>query len=48
MPAGTGFKAHQEAEVRIRPEALEAIGIEQPTHWATAVVTEPHSESTAE
>ena len=25
VPAGTGFKAHLEAEVRIRPEALEAL-----------------------
>ncbi|HEY2155636.1 MAG TPA: DNA-directed RNA polymerase subunit beta', partial [Isosphaeraceae bacterium] len=25
VPAGTGFKTHQEAEVRIRPEALEAL-----------------------
>jgi DNA-directed RNA polymerase subunit beta' len=27
IPAGTGFHAHQEAEVRINPEALEALGI---------------------
>ncbi len=26
VPAGTGFKTHQEAEVRIRPEALAEIG----------------------
>ena len=26
VPAGTGFKLHQEAEVRIRPEALAEIG----------------------
>jgi DNA-directed RNA polymerase subunit beta' len=26
VPAGTGFKSHQEAEVRIRPEALAEIG----------------------
>jgi len=25
VPAGTGFKIHQESEVRIRPEALEAL-----------------------
>jgi DNA-directed RNA polymerase subunit beta' len=25
VPAGTGFKAHQDAEVKIRPEALEAL-----------------------
>ena len=25
VPAGTGFKLHQEAEVRIHPEALEAL-----------------------
>jgi DNA-directed RNA polymerase subunit beta' len=25
IPAGTGFKQHQEAEVRIKPEALEAL-----------------------
>jgi DNA-directed RNA polymerase subunit beta' len=27
IPAGTGFRTHQEAEVRINPEALEALGI---------------------
>jgi DNA-directed RNA polymerase subunit beta' len=27
IPAGTGFKAHQESEVRINPAALEALGI---------------------
>ncbi len=27
VPAGTGFKMHQESEVRINPEALEALGI---------------------
>jgi len=30
VPAGTGFKAHQEAEVRIRPEALEALAEKGP------------------
>jgi DNA-directed RNA polymerase subunit beta' len=29
IPAGTGFKVHQEAEVRLNPEALEALGIRQ-------------------
>ncbi|MEK6237220.1 MAG: hypothetical protein N2C14_21125, partial [Planctomycetales bacterium] len=28
IPAGTGFKAHQEAEWRARPEALEALAAE--------------------
>ncbi len=27
IPAGTGFRTHQDAEVRINPEALEALGI---------------------
>ncbi len=30
VPAGTGFKIHQEAEVRIRPEALEALAEKGP------------------
>ena len=30
VPAGTGFKAHQEAEVRIRPEALEVLAEKGP------------------
>ncbi len=30
VPAGTGFKAHQEAEVRIHPEALEALAEKGP------------------
>ena len=30
VPAGTGFKAHLEAEVRIRPEALEALADKGP------------------
>ncbi len=29
IPAGTGFSLHQEAEVRIRPEALEALAAEK-------------------
>jgi DNA-directed RNA polymerase subunit beta' len=29
IPAGTGFKIHQESEVRIRPEALEELKAEQ-------------------
>ena len=29
VPAGTGFRSHQEAEVRIRPEALEALAAEK-------------------
>jgi DNA-directed RNA polymerase subunit beta' len=29
IPAGTGFKIHQESEVRIRPEALEELKLEQ-------------------
>ena len=30
VPAGTGFQTHQEAEVRIRPEALEALAEKGP------------------
>ena len=30
IPAGTGFKPHQEAEVRIRPGALEALAEKGP------------------
>jgi DNA-directed RNA polymerase subunit beta' len=29
VPAGTGFKLHQEAEVRIKPQALEALAAEK-------------------
>ncbi|MEE2738921.1 MAG: DNA-directed RNA polymerase subunit beta' [Planctomycetota bacterium] len=29
VPAGTGFRTHQQAEVRIRPEALEALAEEK-------------------
>ncbi|MBX3411776.1 MAG: DNA-directed RNA polymerase subunit beta' [Pirellulales bacterium] len=29
VPAGTGFRTFQEAEVRIRPEALEALAVEK-------------------
>src|SRR5690606_37853410 len=29
VPAGTGFKTYQEAEVRIRPQALQALGADQ-------------------
>ncbi len=32
VPAGTGFKIHQEAEVRIRPEALEALAEKGPAY----------------
>jgi DNA-directed RNA polymerase subunit beta' len=32
VPAGTGFKAHLEAEVRIRPEALEALADKGPSY----------------
>ncbi|HEV3122098.1 MAG TPA: hypothetical protein VGY53_09355, partial [Isosphaeraceae bacterium] len=32
VPAGTGFKMHQEAEVRIRPEALEALAEKGPAY----------------
>jgi DNA-directed RNA polymerase subunit beta' len=33
VPAGTGFHMHQEAEVKIHPQALEAMGI--PVHPET-------------
>src|SRR5271157_789283 len=32
VPAGTGFKAHLDAEVRIHPEALEALAEKGPAH----------------
>jgi DNA-directed RNA polymerase subunit beta' len=32
VPAGTGFKAHLDAEVRIRPEALEALADKGPAY----------------
>ena len=31
IPAGTGFRSIQESEVRIRPEALEALAAEKPS-----------------
>jgi DNA-directed RNA polymerase subunit beta' len=27
VPAGTGFQMHQEAEVRVHPDTLEAMGL---------------------
>ena len=30
VPAGTGFHMHQDSEVRISPEALEAMGVRPP------------------
>jgi DNA-directed RNA polymerase subunit beta' len=32
VPAGTGFKAHLDAEVRIHPEALEALAEKGPAY----------------
>jgi len=32
VPAGTGFKPHLDAEVRIRPEALEALADKGPAY----------------
>ena len=32
VPAGTGFKQHQEAEVRIKPEALNAMSERGPAY----------------
>ena len=32
VPAGTGFKTHLDAEVRIRPEALEALADKGPAY----------------
>jgi DNA-directed RNA polymerase subunit beta' len=29
VPAGTGFQMHQDAEVRVHPSTLEAMGIHQ-------------------
>jgi DNA-directed RNA polymerase subunit beta' len=43
VPAGTGFHSHHEAEVRIHPEAVEAMGVPPPTRPAqfeTAGATE--------
>ena len=34
VPAGTGFRAHQESEVRIRPEALDAMALEHAQAWS--------------
>lgn len=39
IPAGTGFHMHQEAEVRISPQALEAMGIPQHRPAETPVAT---------
>ena len=44
VPAGTGFHTYQQSEVRIRPQALEGLGVEKedvlratfPTLWKTA------------
>ena len=36
VPAGTGFHMHQDAEVRISPEALEAMGVRPPAVPAAA------------
>jgi DNA-directed RNA polymerase subunit beta' len=36
VPAGTGFHMHQDSEVRISPEALEAMGVRPPTAPAAA------------
>ena len=51
VPAGTGFKAYQEAEVRIRPEALEAMAEERAAQAlataAVAVAEEGSEESVA-
>jgi DNA-directed RNA polymerase subunit beta' len=41
VPAGTGFKAHQESEVRIRPEALESLAAEHVHAWAASTLTQP-------
>jgi len=38
VPAGTGFKAHQESEVRIRPEALESMAAEHAQSWPAPAV----------
>ncbi len=37
VPAGTGFKIHQDAEVRIRPEALEALVEKGPSPASTGL-----------
>jgi len=43
VPAGTGFKVHQESEVRIRPEALESMAFGHTHLWSG-----PSAVSTAE
>ena len=45
VPAGTGFRIHQESEVRIRPEALEAMSAGRA---AFAAATEPAEEAASE
>ena len=43
VPAGTGFHTHQDAEVRIHPEAVEGAGVPAPVRPAqleTAGATE--------
>jgi DNA-directed RNA polymerase subunit beta' len=48
VPAGTGFKAHQESEVRIRPEALESMAAVHAQVWAASTATVEAAEQTEE
>ena len=49
VPAGTGFKSHIDSEVRIRPEALEAMGLTADSaNGHAAPAPRPQSEAAAE
>jgi DNA-directed RNA polymerase subunit beta' len=48
VPAGTGFKAHQESEVRIRPEALESLAAEHAQTWAASALQAAAAAATTE
>ena len=50
VPAGTGFHTYQQSEVRIRPQALEALGVEKEDVLARhfPLLDTPHKEEPAE
>ena len=49
VPAGTGFHTYQQSEVRIRPQALEALGVEKEDVLARhfPLLDTPHKEEPA-
>jgi DNA-directed RNA polymerase subunit beta' len=49
VPAGTGFHTYQQSEVRIRPQALEALGVEKEDILARhfPLLDTPHKEEPA-